>query len=373
MVALVLLLETGEALVSGEIVDLIEDVDGWFGEGVYLSQDGVHCFDLIFHFWVVDVNNMKQEVGFNGLFQGGTEGLDKLWWEILNETDSIGDERLVRGALAKGRFQWRMLTNPFGAHVLWFEDKLADACVQGGEQFVGGQGFLAGEGIEEAGFAGVGVADDANRLEVAALAVSAVQFANFLALFQVFHDGPLHFFQVAAHEFDVGFTATARTDPTGLSRELDTHTKDTRPHVPYAGQFDLQFCLFSGGVFLKDFEDQVDAVPHLQIVFADALMKVVDLTGFELIVHNNDIGLELLVFFNNLVNFSGANIGTVVGGEFFLDLFYEYDAAVRIDEIFCFDDPVLCFFVAESRRDAIYENGFEQLLWVKKTGSTFHL
>ena len=37
-----------------------------------------------------DVDHVNDEVGVDGFVEGGTEGLDQLRWEVLDEADGVG-------------------------------------------------------------------------------------------------------------------------------------------------------------------------------------------------------------------------------------------------------------------------------------------
>lgn len=51
-------------------INFVEHIDSGLYQRVYLRQDGVYHFNLFVSFGIVDVNDMKQKVSFNGLFKG---------------------------------------------------------------------------------------------------------------------------------------------------------------------------------------------------------------------------------------------------------------------------------------------------------------
>ena len=51
-------------------VGFVEDVDGGLGERVDLGQDFVDGFDLSIHFWIGNIDDVEEKVGFDRFFQG---------------------------------------------------------------------------------------------------------------------------------------------------------------------------------------------------------------------------------------------------------------------------------------------------------------
>ena len=160
----------------------------------------MHDFDLAFIGWIHQVDNVDQDVGFERLFKRSAERLDQAGGQALDEADRVGD-------------QDRAATRQVDA---------AGRGVERGEEAVFGENAGAGECIEKAALAGVGVADQ-RRGEEAGFAPSgaAPGAASAYAVQPLVQHGHAAAVE-AAVGFDLGLTGTAEgSNAAALPRELD--------------------------------------------------------------------------------------------------------------------------------------------------------
>jgi hypothetical protein len=107
---------------------------------------------------------------------------------------------------------------------------------------------------------------------------------------ELFLDGTDFLLEVTFHTFGIGLTQspprssrTAR--PSALFAHLHPHPKDTRSHMFDRSKFDLEFGLRTLCMFVKDFENQINFIPCLDLVFgfydgrmsADSFVDLIDL------------------------------------------------------------------------------------------------
>jgi len=183
---------------------------------------------------------VQQQIGFGGLLQGGLKSLNQAVWQVTDEANRV-----------RQRDRATSLT----------QIQLAGGGVEGGKELVGSVGARLDQGIEERGFASVGVAHQRDLEGLIALALAALGIALFLDLDEPFLgalDGlPDH----AAVQFDLGFAwTTAQTDPASLALQVGPAPHQARAQVLQTGQFNLQFALVAARALGKYFEDQQGAV-----------------------------------------------------------------------------------------------------------------
>jgi len=129
-----------------EPVDLIEEQDGGFVAALELVQDGFDGGDVPLDGVVGQVGDVEKQVGVDGFFESSAERCDEVVGQVADEPDGIAEQDgVVVGELP-----------------------LAGAGVEGGEQVVGHVYVGVGEGVEQAAFSGVGIADDGDGERVAA-------------------------------------------------------------------------------------------------------------------------------------------------------------------------------------------------------------
>ena len=175
---------------SARRVDLVDDDDLGHGRGVDLAEHLADGVDLALRVGVGPVDDVQQQVGGGDLLQRRAERLDQLVRQVPDEADGVGERVLP----AVGRL------------------RAPDRRVEGREQRVLHEHAGAGQPVEQAGLAGVGVAGDRHAGDGVAIAAGPLGGAGRL------HAGDLP--AQLAHPrpdpppvgLDLGLTGTTGTD-----------------------------------------------------------------------------------------------------------------------------------------------------------------
>jgi len=279
---------------GGSLVDLIEDHEDGFVAGTDFLEDGFDGTDLFLGVVMAGVDDVEEEVGLDDFFEGGFEGFDQAVGELADEADGVGEEDVLVGG----------------------EAEAARGGIEGGEEFVFGEDGRAGEGVEESGFAGVGVADDGG--EGPLLAETALALGGALAAdeVEVFDDAVDAFLDFAAVGFELGFAfAAAHADAAFLAGEMAPVAGEAGEEVLELGELDLELAFAGAGALGKDIEDQGSAVENLAL---EDLFEIPALGGGEFVVEDDGIDLVLAAFVGEFGGLAGADEGTGVGGFEFL-------------------------------------------------------
>lgn len=269
---LVEVLGDGAALFRGAEVDFVEDDEHAFLVGVEFLEDLHGGFVELEDPFLAGVEDVDEEVGDDGFFERGFEGLDEPVGEIADEADGICQEEL----LAVGELD------------------LAGGGVERGEELVFGEDLSAGDEIEERGFSGVGVADDGSLGDGDALALLALGETLLFDLFELAFDG----IDAPAGETAVGFElalafaaigTAAAAAAAGLAVEVAPHAGEPREGVLLAGEIDLEPCFCGAGAHGEDVEDDFFAVDDGEVAF---FFPCALLGWAEAVVEDDDIALE---------------------------------------------------------------------------------
>ena len=141
------------------------------------------------------VNNVQKHVGLVDLFQGSTKGGHQHGGQLLDEADRIGEEHPP--AAGQGHSSRRG--------------------IEGGKELVLHQHVGAGQGVEERGFAGVGVADqgdDGDGLPLAALPVLPAVGTHIFQFPTQMGNAPAN---LSLIHLQLCFTGAAQPDPPGAA------------------------------------------------------------------------------------------------------------------------------------------------------------
>src|SRR4051794_1243209 len=241
--------------------------------GADLAEDLADGRDLALGVGVAAVDDVEDQVGVGDLLQGRPERLDQLVGQVPDEADGVAHR--VHAAVT-GR-------------------RTTGGGVEGGERRVLDQRAGAGEAVEGAGLAGVGVAGDRDARDVVATALLALGVA-----------GALHVGQLAAQLGDLGVdpapvgldlgltgataadAAAVRADPTtGLAGEVATPAAQALLHVVELGQLDLRLALLALRVLGEDVEDQRGAVDDLDL---ELVLEVAQLARGEVAIQDHGVG-----------------------------------------------------------------------------------
>ncbi len=117
----------------GNPVALVEDGDGRKQVGLNLAQNLAGGDMVRFDGRAGGVQDFNEKVGFGDFFQGGLERFDQLVRQFADEADGVGEQQVLASGQAEA----------------------ADGGVQRGEELVLDQDARVGQGVEQAGFAGI--------------------------------------------------------------------------------------------------------------------------------------------------------------------------------------------------------------------------
>lgn len=165
----------------GEEVNFVEDKQLGLVVGIELAEDVVHGLQLCREVGHGGIGDVQQDISVTHFLESGFEGFDEAVGQVANEADRINKDEAfaAREAIEAG------------------------GGVECGEEFVFDEHVGAGQGVEQSGFAGVGVSDEGDHGKVSMLAA----FALFGAL-------ALHESELLAH------VANARLHAAAIDFEL---------------------------------------------------------------------------------------------------------------------------------------------------------
>src|SRR5450631_2964255 len=142
------------------------------------------------------------------------------------------------------------------------------------------------EAIQQSRLARVGIADERDVRNVAALARLALRRARCTqsdqVLLQLLHPAQ----QAPAVDLELGLARTPRADPRTLLAELQTATPQAGQAIAQLRELDLHRALLARRVLGEDVEDERDAIDHID---REQLLEVALLGGRELVVEDHDI------------------------------------------------------------------------------------
>ena len=187
-------------------VNLVTDHDDRLFVGVDVGEGLIDGIDLRLVVGMRDVDNMKQEVGFNNLVEGRLEAFNKLRGELADEAYSIREEE---GKVA--------------------DDHLADGGVEGGEEFVFRQHIALGQEVEDSGLTHIGIAHKCHADKT----LSVLSLESFLSV----KLGELDFksgnllLDKAAVGLYLSLARTTHANTTALAFEVGPHSCQPRQHI----------------------------------------------------------------------------------------------------------------------------------------------
>ena len=205
------------------------------------------------------VDHVHQQVGLRRLLQGRGERLDQVVRQVPDEADGVGQgvDPAVGG-----------LGPPGGR-------------VQGGEQRVLDQHPGAGEPVQQAGLAGVGVADDGDRRHLVPPPLGPLGLPGAVHLAQRGAQLGDPAVDPAPVGLELGLTGATAADAgaaagpaAGLPGQVATPAAEPLLQVLQLGQLDLGLALGALGVLGEDVQDQRGPVDHLDL---DLVLQVAQL------------------------------------------------------------------------------------------------
>ena len=239
---------------------------------------------------------MNQEVGPRRLLEGRREGLDQVVRQVPDEPDRVGEgvDPAVGGRRAPGRR------------------------IERGEQRVLHQHTGTGEPVEQAGLAGVGVADDGDadgtscrrrsaRLVSRVLSISRSAARSFAIRLLIRRRSVSSLVSPGPTAADAGAAAGPAT---GLAGQVAAPASQPLLEVLQLGQLDLSLTLGALGVLGEDVEDQRGPVDDLDL---DLVLEVAQLRRGQLAVADHRVGAGGDHDVAQLLDLAPADVGGRVG------------------------------------------------------------
>src|SRR3989339_375292 len=278
---------------------------------------------------------MEQEIGRHYFGKSGTKSMEKLGGELTNESDRIGNQN---------RFSRCR------------DVQLSYSCIERSKQLVSHIFTPASQGVKKRRLSCVCITHERNRRESVASSVLSVSFPHLLILFKSFQNFPLLFSQVAFHNFRIRFPNTDRTNAAGLTGKFHAHAENAWAHMADAGEFNLKACLRGRGVLGKNFENQIDTVPHLDLSRLQSIGKMKNLAGLQPIVHKEKCCPKRFSFFCKLRGLPSSNKRARMRRGSTLIAFNNHDAPVGFYKFLQLTQPLATLLRPHARRNKINKN-----------------
>ena len=238
---------------------------------------------------------MEHHVCRHDLLQRGAERLDQLGRKEADETDGVGEDDSA----------------PVG------EFRPTRRRIQGREQGVLHEDAGPGQGVEQRGFAGVGVAGDGDLGDGRGITLAALDVAGLLHP----RDLPTQLRHVVADaltvRLDLRLTGTAQTHATvgpcptaGLTGQCATPATHPGDEVLELGELDLRLALPGLGVLGEDVEDEHGPVDDLDV---EEFLQGDHLTGTEFTVGDDGVRSGLDDHLAQLLDLAGTDVGAGIG------------------------------------------------------------
>ena len=275
------------------------------------AQYFVHIVYLPFVFEMGGIDDVQQYIGQCGFFQRGGEGGHQAVRQVAHEAHRIGEYD------AGGRV----------------EIQAAGGGVQCGEELVFGQDVGFGQAVEQAGFAGIGVADQREGGQAAVFARLAAGGALAADGFEPFFQGGDFLCDQAAVGFELGFPRPFQADAAFLALQVAVAAHEAAGKVGQLRQFDLQSPFLALRPLGKNGQYQADAVEHAAL---QGFFEIALLGGGEFVVEHGQFDLPFANGLRQFFGLAGADkqggMGTVAFGGLTADEF----APGGADEFFRF-------------------------------------
>lgn len=261
-----------------------------FGEEVVEGVE--HGFVVKLDGGVGDVQEDEDEVGVHRFFEGCPEGCDEVVREVADEADGVGEHCVVSAS----------------------EVPLSCAGHEGCEDSVVGVGAAFGEGVEEGGFACVGVSDESYGEVVGVSFFDGAAFAC-LDVFEFALEDCFAALDEPSVDFELLFAGAScadASDATGADDafEVGPHGAEAGVGVFELGDFDLEFGFVGAGAGGEDVEDELGAVEDFAV---GDFFDFGDLSWGEVVVEDDGSGVELGAGGFEFFEFAFAHVGACDG------------------------------------------------------------
>ena len=232
---------------------------------------------------------MDDQVGLQHFFQRGAKGGNQLGRQIRYKAHRVGKNGLAplpQSNLAHGR-------------------------VQRGEQHVLGQHFGAAQGIEQRGFARIGIAHQGNHRIRHALARRAVQPPGAAHIVQGLAQARYALPQQAPVGFQLTFPRPGKKAfAAPLTLKVGPGSDQARTLIGHKRQFHLQTAFLGPGTQAKNFENKAGAVNNLYI---QRLFQIALLHRGQTGINNQQPGIVFAKFDPQIIDQPLAQKGTGMG------------------------------------------------------------
>ena len=232
------------------------------------AQDFLHRGQLPGQFRVPGIGHMHQQIGHGQFFQGGLKGLLQLFGQIADKPHGIHQDKL-----------------PLLGHA-----QAPGSGVQGGEQLVFGQHRGVGQGVEQGGFAGVGVAHQAGHGQAGLGAAGPGKGALPADVVEPPGNTGNTLTDFTAVGLQLGFTRPPAANAAGQAVHGPARggPGQARQSIFELSQFHLQTAHAAGRVLGENIQNNLGTVQHLALGNGDQGVK---LRGRKLAVEDDGAGV----------------------------------------------------------------------------------
>ena len=222
---------------------------------IELAQDFKHLAFLRRRIGIGDIADVDDHIGRHNLFKRGPKRRDQLGRQIGNETDRVGQDRLVHAG------------QPDPPH----------GRIKRGEQQIFGHYRCPGQPVEQRAFSGIGIANQGDHRPRCFFAPAAMQAAGAADLIEFAAQLCHPVADQAAIGFDLGFARAAqKAEAAALAFKVSPAAHQSPGLIVKMRQLHLQAPFGSRCAFAENFKDQPGAVDHLAL---QLLLKIALLDG----------------------------------------------------------------------------------------------
>jgi len=225
---------------------------------------------------------MKQEIGILQFFECGLEGSDQIFGEIANEADGIREDDFLQS----------------------WEPELSARGVEGGKEQVLGIDVCFGQGVEQGGLAGVGVADEAEDGDLVGVTPLSQDLAVIFALLEGSFERLHAFPGFSPVDFEFGFARAPAADATHKPAHGGVFVDKFWQIIAQLSKFDLELAVDRLGALGENVEDELGSVEHFA---RQDTRNGTCLGGGKLAIKDDEFGFLIKCVKFDLLKFAGAD------------------------------------------------------------------
>ena len=246
-------------------IGLVQDEDLAGAFGIDLFEHVLDMFYIRAGVRAGGIHDMQEKGSFGNFFESGAEGLYECGGKTTDKADGVAEKDLAPGG----------------------QDDVAHSGVEGGEHLCVRENRGVGETVEEATLTGVGVTDEGDSSEGHTLTLSTLDASATADSGEVVLDCLELGGDLAAIDFELGFTRAASTDAATETGEHDAFAGKARQEVIELCEFYLQLPFASAGTGSKEVEDELGAIKNFELKFP---FEITLLGGRQFAVEENCVG-----------------------------------------------------------------------------------